>query len=149
MSHGELTCFKLILSALTAAVGAMLVEGLFVQAFAALRTAHQHPAAAAAAHAGGGAAAAAAPPLHGGGAAAGAHASGEQLPWWEALAALETTEMLGLLGGSALVLIFQVGRRAAPLPVPCPPCAALRCGCAMRRMRCDGGTGPAPSKAPS
>ncbi|KAJ1617668.1 hypothetical protein T492DRAFT_484760 [Pavlovales sp. CCMP2436] len=33
MSHGELTCFKLLLSTLTAAVGALLVEGVFVQTF--------------------------------------------------------------------------------------------------------------------
>lgn len=79
MSHGELTCFKLILSSATAGVGAMLVEGLCAQASLGLSAAY-------------------------GGAARGAPV----LPWWTALSRLGWSDHLALLGGSALVLIFQV-----------------------------------------
>lgn len=79
MSHGELTCFKLILSSATAGVGAMLVEGLCAQASLGLSAAY-------------------------GGAARGAPV----LPWWTAFSRLGWSDHLALLGGSALVLIFQV-----------------------------------------
>jgi hypothetical protein len=86
MSHGELTCFKLILSALTALVGAMLLEGAFASTFS-----NVHARAS------------------GGGSAAAQAASTR--PWWSALASLDSQDLLGLLGGSALVLIFQVRAR--------------------------------------
>lgn len=63
MTYGELTCWKLMFSAVTAAVGAMLVDGSL---------------------------------------------SENGLPWWDALGRAPPSLVLGLLGGSLLVLIFQV-----------------------------------------
>lgn len=117
MSFGELTCFKLLLSSLTAGLGAVLLEGAFVQQTHSLHSSLSAKDAAEVAKAARAAAAsAAAAHVSNATSAAAVPTDGTKPPFWVALAELEGYDLAALLGGSLFVLIFQVCGHTACLP---------------------------------